>query len=303
VQASSSNGQLYSTTAWCDNGRSTVVPFNPQAYTYGTATCRYRLVLDRNVFGTYGQHGSRRLLGSGGVQANFFPGSSSGGSSSSGSGSSSSGSGSGGYGYFPPPNQRPTWTVTAIATVSYSNAQCLSAPTPVNTDCWWDWLASWYNRHHHSWWSSLFGGRRLMSTPQAPAPQAPSKLVAVSSQQRKLSSTDAVDGYYRRAERSGSYSGAGVYSVTGPNGGSVQGAHSGSGQYERDTHTYYRRPYTNGRKLRGAEDGEGYYPARHPTISGGVQKGQFDAESQQQVNMRPGHGIGVVNLSGRDLYL
>jgi hypothetical protein len=45
--------------------------------------------------------------------------------------------------------------------VRYSNAQCLSAPTPVNTDCWWNWLVSWHQQHHHklSW---LFGGRKLL---------------------------------------------------------------------------------------------------------------------------------------------
>jgi hypothetical protein len=230
VQASSSNGQLYSTTAWCDNGRSTVVPYNPQAYTYGTATCRYRLVLDRNVFGTYGQHGSRRLMSNGGVQANFFPGSSSGSSSSSGSG--------GGYGYFPPPSQRPSWTVTGIATVSYSNAQCLSAPTPVDTDCWWDWLASWYNRHHHSWWSSLFGGRRLLSNTKPVDPQTPSKVETLSSEQRKLMSAPAIPG---------SSSGASEWSAA-TSGGSVQGSRASAqhfeGSSERNGNTYYnQKPY------------------------------------------------------------
>jgi len=143
VQARSSDGMQYSTTASCDSGSSTVVPYNPVPYTYGSATCRYRIVLDRRVFGSYGQSGSRRRpQDTGKVQAHFFPGS---------SGGNSGGSG-GGYGYFPQPSQRPTWTVTAIATISYSNAQCLSAPTPVNTDCWWDWLRSWHQRHHHKGW-------------------------------------------------------------------------------------------------------------------------------------------------------
>jgi hypothetical protein len=162
VQARSSDGMQYSTTASCDGGSSTTVPYNPVTYTYGTATCRYRILLDRRVFGSYGQSGNRRRLqGSGAVQANFFP-SSSGGGNSGGSGSSS-----GGYGYFPPPSSRPTWTVTAIATIRFSNAQCLSAPTTVNTDCWWSWLVSWHQQHHHKgwWWS----GRRLSMAATAPS--------------------------------------------------------------------------------------------------------------------------------------
>jgi hypothetical protein len=145
VQARSSDGMLYSTLAYCDGNGSPTVPYNPVPYTYGQLNCRYRLVLDRNVFGSYGQSGNRKLLSGGQVQANFFPGSS-GGSS---------------VGYFPPPSQRASWTVTAIVTVRFSNAQCLSAPTPVNTDCWWNWLASWHQQHHHklSW---LFGGRKLL---------------------------------------------------------------------------------------------------------------------------------------------
>jgi hypothetical protein len=152
VQARSSDGMQYNTVAYCNGNSAPVVPYNPVPYTYGTLTCRYRLVLDRNVFGRYGQSsGNRKLLGN--VQANYFPGIS--GSSGSGSGSS------GGYGYFPPPNQRASWTVTAIVSVRFSNAQCLSAPTPVNTDCWWNWLVSWHQRHHHklSW---LFSGRKLL---------------------------------------------------------------------------------------------------------------------------------------------
>ena len=163
VQARSSDGMQYSTTASCDGGSSTTVPYNPVPYTYGTATCRYRIVLDRRVFGSYGQSGNRRRLqGSGAVQANFFPSS----SSSGGSNGGNSGS-SGGYGYFPPPSSRPTWTVTAIATIRFSNAQCLSAPTTVNTDCWWNWLVSWHQQHHHKgwWWS----GRRLAMAAAAPS--------------------------------------------------------------------------------------------------------------------------------------
>jgi len=162
VQARSSDGMQYSTTASCDGGSSTTVPYNPVPYTYGTATCRYRIVLDRRVFGSYGQSGNRRRLqGSGAVQANFFP------SSSSGGNSGSSGSGTG-YGYFPPPSSRPTWTVTAIATIHFSNAQCLSAPTTVNTDCWWNWLVSWHQKHHHKgWW---FSGRKLMGSAHSNSP-------------------------------------------------------------------------------------------------------------------------------------
>lgn len=165
VQARSSDGMLYSTTAYCDSGSSVTVPYNPQPYQYGSASCRYRIVLDRRVFGSYGGGGSRRLLdaGAGNVQANFFPGSSSGSGGNSGSGSGS------GYGYFPAPSSRPTWTVTAIATIRFSNAQCLSAPTPVSTDSWWSWLVSWHQKHgHKGWW---FNGRRLMAA-QQPAQQA-----------------------------------------------------------------------------------------------------------------------------------
>jgi len=160
VQARSSDGMQYSTTAYCDGGSSTTVPFNPVPYTYGSATCRYRIVLDRRVFGSYGQSGSRRRLqDTGKVQANFFPGS--GGDNSGSSGSSS------GYGYFPDPSQRPSWTVTAIATIRFSNAQCLSGPTPVNTDCWWNWLLSWHQKHHHKGW---FGGRKLMGSAHSDSP-------------------------------------------------------------------------------------------------------------------------------------
>jgi hypothetical protein len=151
VQARSSDGMQYSVQAYCDGNASPTVPFNPQPYQYGTLTCRYRLVLDRNVFGRYGQSNNRKLLGNGQVQANFFPGSSSGGGGSSGSG----------YNYFPSPSQRASWTVTAIVTVRYSNAQCLSGPTPVNTDCWWNWLASWHQQHQHKF-SWLLGGRKLL---------------------------------------------------------------------------------------------------------------------------------------------
>jgi len=161
VQARSSDGMQCSTTAYCDGGSSTIVPYNPVPYTYGSATCRYRIVLDRRVFGSYGQSGSRRRLqDTGKVQANFFPG-------SGGDNSGSSGSGSG-YDYFPDPSQRPSWTVTAIATVRFSNAQCLSGPTPVNTDCWWNWLRSWHQKHHHKgWW---FSGRKLMGSAHSNSP-------------------------------------------------------------------------------------------------------------------------------------
>jgi len=136
IQASSSDGMSYSTTAECGSGSpSTTVPLNPQPYSYGTATCRYRLALDRRVFGSAG-----------------FPG-----------GSSSSSNGRrllGGYGYFPPPNQRATWTVTAIATVSLSSAQCLSSPTPVNTNSWWTWLEGWF--HHPRGGIGSSNGRNLL---------------------------------------------------------------------------------------------------------------------------------------------
>lgn len=131
IRARSSDGMFYSTVAQCDGGSGVLVPYNPQIYSYGTATCSFRLVLDRNVFGRYASadgSGKRRLLG--------------------------------GYGYFPSPDQRPSWTIVAVATISYSNAQCSSGPTPVNTDCWWTWLEGWHRRHHHHFW---FGGRKLLS--------------------------------------------------------------------------------------------------------------------------------------------
>lgn len=44
VQARSSDGMQYSTLAYCSGSTSTVVPFNPVPYTYGTITCNYRCV-------------------------------------------------------------------------------------------------------------------------------------------------------------------------------------------------------------------------------------------------------------------
>lgn len=138
VQAQSSDGLFYSTTANCDGSTSTMVPSNPEPYQYGTVTCRYRLTLDRRVFGSYGS----AALGS--------------------SGSTDSGRGMGSIvGYFPSPGQRPSWTVTAVATVKYSNAQCLSSPTTVNTDIWWSWLSSWFSKGANNLGAS--SGRKLLT--------------------------------------------------------------------------------------------------------------------------------------------
>jgi len=142
VQARSSEGLLYSATANCNGATSTVVPANPQPYQYGTTTCRFRLVLDRRVFGSYGS----TAVGA------------------SGSPDSSGRRLLGGYGYFPSPDQRPSWTVTAVATIQYSNAQCLSPPVPVNTDSWWSWLSGWASKHFHPWGrsGSSGSGRKLL---------------------------------------------------------------------------------------------------------------------------------------------
>jgi hypothetical protein len=40
-------------------------------------------------------------------------------------------------GYYP---SRPTWTVTAIATIDLTNAQCYSSPVAVDTSSWWSWF-------------------------------------------------------------------------------------------------------------------------------------------------------------------
>jgi len=150
VQARGSEGLLYSTTADCHGVESTMVPANPQPYQYGTATCRFRLVLDQRVFGSDG-------------------------STAFGAGGSTDSSGRrllGGYGYFPSPDQRPSWTVTAVATIQHSNAQCPSPSAAVNTDSWWSWLSSWASRHFRPWGSSgsSGSGRKLLKAVAGEAP-------------------------------------------------------------------------------------------------------------------------------------
>lgn len=225
VQARSSDGQMYSTVADCGGGSGVTVPANPVSareqwaqcvswpdpgpvlkdqnlrasqpntrpithtqipYQYGTATCGFRIVLDRRVFGSYGSVGSgRRLQGdsnSGKVQVNFFPG----------AGGSDGGSGGSGVSYFPP-SGRASWTVVAIASVSYSGSQCVSAPTPINTDCWWQWLwqsSSWFapHKHHHHWGGF---GRKLMSQVGAAAlPAIADTVITTTGPARKLASAD-----------------------------------------------------------------------------------------------------------------
>lgn len=119
VQAVSSDGQFYSGYATCNGAAGTYVPTNPVPYTYGTATCTYRIQLDNRVFGSYG------------------------------SSTGSSGSSNGMVGYIPdnnsgyyPSHHRPTWTVQATATIAMNNAQCSSAPAAVNTSSWWSWFSN-----------------------------------------------------------------------------------------------------------------------------------------------------------------
>lgn len=60
IQARSSEGLLYSATANCNGAASTAVPANPQPYQYGTATCRFCLVLDPTCLWQLWKHCFRR---------------------------------------------------------------------------------------------------------------------------------------------------------------------------------------------------------------------------------------------------
>ncbi|KAF8069450.1 SPS1 [Scenedesmus sp. PABB004] len=116
VEARSSDGQLYTGAATCDGGGAgAYVPANPIAYEYGRASCGFSVQLSRRVFG-----------------ASYADGA-----------GSADGAGAGGrLGYIPQPSARPSWSVTAVATIDMSGAQCASAPAPVETSSWWSWLAN-----------------------------------------------------------------------------------------------------------------------------------------------------------------
>lgn len=161
VAAQSSDGQVYRGYAKCQNGRpATYVPVNPEPYTYGQAMCAYRIQLDNSVFGAFAANAASGSVSTSAKSVKLTPmaastkataqtGSSNGGSTvqakflPSGNGNNNNG-----YDYYPP-SSPPTWTVTAVATIGLSNAECPSRPVTVDTASWWSWLVGELEKKHH----------------------------------------------------------------------------------------------------------------------------------------------------------